>query len=64
MTNIFWVFGSLETALLIGCVLAVVWGLFRNWEMELLLPPMVGFCGTLFLSVCFFASTCGFYWAQ
>lgn len=64
MINILWVFGSLESLTIIVTVFATLWGAFHNWEMEILVPPVIGMGVTCFLAICFLLSTCGFYWAQ
>jgi hypothetical protein len=51
MSDVTIVFGLLESLLLIGCALAFGWGMHRNWGLEMFVPPMVLFLGTVFLAV-------------
>lgn len=53
MSTILEVFGWAEGLLLAGTLLAFLWGHFRHWELELLLPMAAAGFGTVFLAVAF-----------
>lgn len=53
MSTILEVFGWAEGLLLAGSLLAFLWGHFRRWKLELLLPMAAAGFGTVFLAVAF-----------
>ena len=56
MKDIATVFVWLEGILLLWCLLTLIWGVLRGWEVELLMPLAVGLYGTAFLAAAFLAA--------
>jgi len=51
VTTLLLVFGALEGALTLLCLVAFVWGIVRGWELEILIPLNLWFFGTILLGV-------------
>jgi hypothetical protein len=57
VTTILQVFGLLELLLLAICAAIFGWGLYRRWEMEILLPVWWAVRGTMVLIITFLVIT-------
>lgn len=53
MLTICEIFGGLEGSLLVICLGTLVWGYFRHWELEMIIPMIIALYGTAFLAAGF-----------
>ena len=49
MKGIYEIFFSMEGFLIAGCLFILIWGIARNWELEILMPIQMAIAGTFIL---------------